>query len=100
MISVVCCCVSHPPSLRSVVVAGGTMQPISEFKNQLFLSAGGEESRVQHFSCGHVVPAKQLLPVALPQGPTGLTLDFTYHHRTDPKVVSEAGVLGWIVSCP
>lgn len=76
-----------------MVVAGGTMQPISEFKNQLFLSAGGEESRVQHFSCGHVVPAKQLLPVALPQGPTGLTLDFTYQHRTNPKVVSEAEVL-------
>ncbi|MPC34406.1 putative ATP-dependent DNA helicase DDX11 [Portunus trituberculatus] len=78
---------------RSVVVAGGTMQPISEFKNQLFLSAGGEESRVQYFSCGHVVPAKQLLPVTLPQGPTGQILDFTYHNRTDPKVVSEAGVL-------
>uniref|UniRef100_A0A0P4W9K1 Helicase ATP-binding domain-containing protein n=1 Tax=Scylla olivacea TaxID=85551 RepID=A0A0P4W9K1_SCYOL len=76
---------------RSVVVAGGTMQPISEFKNQLFLSAGGEESRVQHFSCGHVVPAKQLLPVVLPQGPTGLTLDFTYQHRTDPKVLDELG---------
>ncbi|XP_045108856.1 ATP-dependent DNA helicase DDX11-like [Portunus trituberculatus] len=76
---------------RSVVVAGGTMQPISEFKNQLFLSAGGEESRVQYFSCGHVVPAKQLLPVTLPQGPTGQILDFTYHNRTDPKVLDELG---------
>lgn len=70
------------------MVAGGTMQPISEFRDQLFLSAGGEASRVQHFSCGHVVSANQILPVALPQGPTGITLDFTYQHRADPKVVS------------
>lgn len=77
----------HTPH-RSVVVAGGTMEPISEFQDQLFLSAGGAASRVQHFSCGHVVPANQLLPVVLPQGPTGITLDFTYQHRADPKVVS------------
>lgn len=75
-------------SFRSVVVAGGTMQPISEFQDQLFLSAGGEVSRVQHFSCGHVVPANQLLPIILPQGPTGVTLDFTFQHRAEPKVVS------------
>lgn len=83
---------SYQPSLRSVVVAGGTMQPVSEFRDQVFLSAGGEQGRVQHFSCGHVVPAEHLLPIALPQGPTGLTLDFTYQHRADPKVVSELGV--------
>lgn len=70
------------------MVAGGTMQPFSEFRDQLFLSAGGEASRVQNFSCGHVIPANQLLPVALPQGPTGVTLDFTYQQRADPKVVS------------
>ncbi|KAG0717310.1 ATP-dependent DNA helicase DDX11 [Chionoecetes opilio] len=84
----ICCCCVFP---RSVVVAGGTMQPISEFQDQLFISAGVKKERVQHFSCGHVVPAEQLLPVALPRGPTGLTFDFTHQHRTDPKMLDELG---------
>ena len=39
-------------------------------------------------SPGHVIPGRQLLPVALAQGPTGTTLDFTFQSREKPLVVS------------
>ncbi|KAK3887192.1 hypothetical protein Pcinc_008673 [Petrolisthes cinctipes] len=74
---------------RSVIVAGGTMRPVSEFQDQLFQGGGG---RVVHFSCGHVVDAStQLLPLAVARGPSGLTLDFTYQRRGDPNMLEEIG---------
>ncbi|KAL8600195.1 hypothetical protein ACOMHN_062485 [Nucella lapillus] len=39
---------------RAVIVAGGTMQPISEFKEQLFFAAGLAPERVLEFSCGWI----------------------------------------------
>lgn len=76
---------------RSVIVAGGTMQPVAEFKDQLFHAAGIPPSRILEFSCGHVIPGRQLLPVALAQGPTGTNLDFTYQSREKPLVIEELG---------
>ncbi|XP_045596543.2 ATP-dependent DNA helicase DDX11 [Procambarus clarkii] len=76
---------------RSIIVAGGTMRPVSEFRDQLFLSAGADISRVHEFSCGHVVPGEQIMPIVLSQGPTNVTLDFTYQHRGDTKVLDELG---------
>lgn len=64
------------------------MRPVSEFRDQLFLSAGADPNRVVEFACGHVVPGEQIMPVALAQGPSNITLNFTYEHRSDPKVVS------------
>ena len=48
---------------RSIIVAGGTMQPLSEFRDQLFVQAGAEPSRVMHFGCDHVVPGENILPL-------------------------------------
>ncbi|RUS73449.1 hypothetical protein EGW08_018786 [Elysia chlorotica] len=76
---------------RSVIVAGGTMQPVAEFKDQLFHAAGVPPSRILEFSCGHVIPGRQLLPVAVAQGPTGTTLDFTFQSREKPLVIEELG---------
>lgn len=39
---------------RSVVIAGGTMQPITEFKEQLLLADGMSPSRIVEFSCGKI----------------------------------------------
>ena len=64
------------------------MRPMSEFRDQLFLSAGADPSRVHEFSCGHVVPGDQIMPLALAAGPTNTKLDFTYQHRGSPKVVN------------
>ena len=37
---------------RAVIVAGGTMQPVEEFKQQLLVCAGVQPERILEFSCG------------------------------------------------
>jgi len=76
---------------RAVVVAGGTMQPIAEFKDQLFMSCGVDAQRIEHFSCGHVIPAENLLPIVACQGPTGHELDFSYQTRDAKSLLDELG---------
>ncbi|XP_022086709.1 ATP-dependent DNA helicase DDX11-like [Acanthaster planci] len=76
---------------RAVIVAGGTMQPVDEFKQQLLYCGGVDEGRIVEFSCGHVIPPEQLLPIALAKGPSGVELDFTYQSRDLPKMMDEVG---------
>lgn len=59
------------------------MEPISEFKDQLF----NNSNRVLQFSCGHVVPPSHILPLIVNVGPTGKKLDFSYQERTSTKMV-------------
>jgi len=70
-----------------VIVSGGTMEPISEFKDQLFNFNGDNSDRIVHFSCGHVVPPNNILPWIECSGPTGKQLDFSYQERTSIKMV-------------
>lgn len=72
---------------RSVIVAGGTMQPISEFREQLFQNAGAELSRIIAFSCGHVIPPENILPIIVSEGPSGKKLDFSFEFRNSDAVV-------------
>ncbi|XP_035222077.1 ATP-dependent DNA helicase DDX11-like isoform X2 [Stegodyphus dumicola] len=76
---------------RSVVVAGGTMQPISEFVDQLFMPAGVPKERISFFSCGHVIPSENLLAIGIETGPCGSMLDFTFKSRQLPQTVKEVG---------
>ncbi|XP_072040850.1 ATP-dependent DNA helicase DDX11-like [Amphiura filiformis] len=76
---------------RAVIVAGGTMQPVDEFKHQLLYCAGVQEDRIAEFSCGHVIPPDQLLPIALTTGPSGVDFNFTYQSRDTPKMMDEVG---------
>ncbi|PNF28755.1 ATP-dependent DNA helicase DDX11 [Cryptotermes secundus] len=76
---------------RAVVLAGGTMQPLDEFRDQLFLSAGGTVERLTEFSCGHVIPPDSILPIALAAGPSGKQLDFSYQTRTTLIMLNELG---------
>ncbi|CAG2063930.1 unnamed protein product [Timema podura] len=78
---------------RSVIVAGGTMQPLEEFKEQLFLSAGADISRIVEFSCGHVIPPENILPMAVTVGPSGKQLDFSYQARNTLAMLNELGRL-------
>ncbi|CAG9794947.1 unnamed protein product [Diatraea saccharalis] len=80
---------------RSVILAGGTMEPVSEFVELL---SGGErqgelcEERVVGVNivrCGHVVSPQNVLALALTSGPTLQNLSFTYNNRTDPKFLNE-----------
>ncbi|XP_004616973.2 ATP-dependent DNA helicase DDX11 [Sorex araneus] len=76
---------------RAVVIAGGTMQPVSDFREQLLACAGVGPERVVEFSCGHVIPPDNILPLVLCTGPTGQQLEFTYQRRELPQMMLETG---------
>ncbi|XP_070309284.1 ATP-dependent DNA helicase DDX11 isoform X3 [Odocoileus virginianus] len=76
---------------RAVVIAGGTMQPVSDFREQLLAGAGVEAERVVEFSCGHVIPPDHILPLIICSGPSNQTLDFTYQKRGLPQMMDETG---------
>uniref|UniRef100_A0A665VJB3 ATP-dependent DNA helicase DDX11 n=1 Tax=Echeneis naucrates TaxID=173247 RepID=A0A665VJB3_ECHNA len=76
---------------RAVVIAGGTMQPVSDFKQELLFSAGVGEERITEFSCGHVIPPDNILPLILCSGPSGQQLDFTFQNRDSPQMMDETG---------
>uniref|UniRef100_A0A7N8Y6B8 DEAD/H (Asp-Glu-Ala-Asp/His) box helicase 11 n=1 Tax=Mastacembelus armatus TaxID=205130 RepID=A0A7N8Y6B8_9TELE len=76
---------------RAVIIAGGTMQPVSDFKQELLFSAGVAEERITEFSCGHVIPAENILPLVLCSGPSGQELDFTFQNRDSPHMMDETG---------
>jgi chromosome transmission fidelity protein 1 len=73
---------------RSVILAGGTMQPVAGVIQQLFSS---NKSRVTLFECGHVIPDDNLLPLCMSRGPSGFEFDFTFTSRTNPKMMDELG---------
>lgn len=76
---------------RSVILAGGTMEPISEFRDQLFLGAGAEANRIISFSCDHVVPMENILTRIVTTGPTGISLEFNYTNRQNKELLNELG---------
>ncbi|KAK4697690.1 chromosome transmission fidelity protein 1, partial [Phenoliferia sp. Uapishka_3] len=75
---------------RSVVLAGGTMKPMSDFKSQLFPYL--PDDRYSTFSCGHIVPPEQIVTFAVGKGPTSRELLFTFETRKDEKLVDEVGI--------
>ncbi|OBZ69839.1 ATP-dependent RNA helicase CHL1 [Grifola frondosa] len=76
-------------SARSVVLAGGTMSPISDITNQLFANLSIE--RLSTFSCGHIIPASNLQTLVLKKGPRGSDLLFKYEQRGDQALIAELG---------
>lgn len=73
---------------RAVVLAGGTMEPMSEFKEQLFIGAGAEPERIVTFSCDHVVPKENIVTSIMKTGPTGVEFEFNYQNRQNTKLVN------------
>ncbi|XP_012276838.1 ATP-dependent DNA helicase DDX11 isoform X2 [Orussus abietinus] len=76
---------------RAVVLAGGTMEPISEFKEQLFISAGAKPERIVTFSCDHVVPKTNIHTSIVTRGPGGLEFEFNFQNRNNTKLLEELG---------
>ncbi|GAB1301281.1 ATP-dependent DNA helicase DDX11 [Apodemus speciosus] len=76
---------------RAVVIAGGTMQPVSDFREQLLACCGVEAARVVEFSCGHVIPPDNILPLIICNGPSNQQLEFTYQRRELPQMMEETG---------
>jgi Rad3-related DNA helicase len=74
---------------RSVVLVGGTMQPISDITDQLFGHL--PLNRVMTFSCGHVIPSENLSAFTVSKGPTGIAFDFRHATRSSPIMIAELG---------
>ncbi|NXT63287.1 DDX11 helicase, partial [Chaetops frenatus] len=76
---------------RAVIIAGGTMQPAADFREQLLCCAGVDPARIVEFSCGHVIPPENILPIILCSGPSNQQLEFTYQTRDLPQMMDETG---------
>ncbi|KAI0667105.1 DNA repair helicase [Trametes maxima] len=76
-------------SARSVILAGGTMSPMDDVINQLF--AGLSPDRLSTFSCGHIIPEKNLQTLVLKKGPRGGELQFKYQQRGNENLIAELG---------
>ena len=59
------------------------------FQDRLFIASGAAPDRISNFSCGHVIPPENLLPLVIPAGPTGHRLDFTYGSRDKAETLDE-----------
>ncbi|KAI9837845.1 MAG: hypothetical protein M1819_006779 [Sarea resinae] len=85
---------------RAVILAGGTMSPMSDYTNQLFTHL--PKDRLTTLSCGHVIPPENLLAWPLSRGPTGLELSFTFERRTNEAIIDELGraILNLCIAIP
>lgn len=63
---------------RAVILAGGTMSPMEDYKQQLFPYLDS----VTTFSCGHLIPPSSLFVRAIGSDADG-RIDFTYKSRND-----------------
>ncbi|XP_072622350.1 ATP-dependent DNA helicase DDX11 isoform X3 [Vulpes vulpes] len=64
---------------------------VSDFREQLLACAGVEAERVVEFSCGHVIPPDNILPLIICSGPSSQQLEFTYQKRELPQMMDETG---------
>ncbi|KAF2760010.1 ATP-dependent RNA helicase-like protein chl1 [Pseudovirgaria hyperparasitica] len=75
---------------RSVILVGGTMSPMSDFTQHLFSYV--PPSRITTLSCGHVIPASNLLALPIVQGSSGASFDFTYEKRNSSGMIQDLGL--------
>lgn len=79
--------------MLQVVVAGGTMQPTTEFTEQLFQS---QKERIEQHFFDHVVAAESVLPIAVGKGPRNSSFLFNFTNRTNKTMVSSVFLFLWV----
>jgi hypothetical protein len=52
-----------------------------------------EKSRIEYFSCGHVIPKENLLTLTLGTSSNGIKFDFSFNSRDNTKIVLISFVL-------
>lgn len=72
---------------RAVILAGGTMAPLSDFRTQLVPTLPMD--RFTTFSCGHIIPRENLLGAIVHCGPRGNPFEFRFESRNDAKLLDD-----------
>lgn len=57
------------------------MKPLSEFRDRLFKSAGGLPEQIMEFSCDHIIPPENILPIIITKSLDDKPLLFNYENR-------------------
>lgn len=57
------------------------MKPNGEFRDRLFKVAGALPDRIVEFSCDHIIPPENILPIILTHGPQKQPLLFNFENR-------------------
>lgn len=70
---------------RAVILAGGTMSPMSDYATHLFSYVDPE--RMSYQSYGHVIPATNLTALTLCKADDGTEFDFTFQKRNSDTMV-------------
>ena len=74
---------------RAVVLAGGTMSPMSDYTQHLFSYL--PDSRITTLSCGHVIPPSNLLACPITATINAVEFDFTFEKRMSSAMVTDLG---------
>jgi chromosome transmission fidelity protein 1 len=74
---------------RAVVLAGGTMSPMSDYEQHLLPYL--DPSKIITLSCGHVIPPSNLLAVPVVKASSGAEFDFTFENRNKEKTMVDLG---------
>lgn len=70
---------------RAVILAGGTMSPMDDYKEHLLSYLSKEE--ITTLSCGHVISSDNLLAVPVVRGRSGTDFEFTFEKRNSEVTV-------------
>lgn len=65
-----------------MIVAGGTMKPVTDFRKRLFINAGADNNRIVEFCCDHIISAENILPIIVTTGLKKEPLLFNYNNRS------------------
>lgn len=73
---------------KCVLLAGGTMEPITDFTDFLFPQV--PQDKIKAFSCNHVIPDENLsvFPISTY---AGINFEFTFNKRDDPRLICGLG---------
>ena len=82
---------------RAVILAGGTMSPMSDYGDYLFSYV--DAGRLKTFSCGHVIPKENLFAQVITRGPTGVEFDLTFQNRQSEDMILDLGQIVEKVCC-
>ncbi|UKZ75657.1 hypothetical protein TrVFT333_003347 [Trichoderma virens FT-333] len=78
-------------SARAVILAGGTMSPFQDYKDQLFPTL--DNTKVTSLSCGHVIPAENLCVWTLASTNTeSPPFEFSFKHRGNKEMMNQLGL--------